>query len=111
MLSPVALECDHVPDLHHARAKLRSGHYPVVLTEAGLPDGSWLDVLSMVRGITPGAEVIVTDRDADARFWAEVLNLGGYDMLAQPFHESEVRRILSNACSRSQVRGAGHRAL
>ena len=36
----------------------------------------------------------------DARFWAEALNLGAYDLLAQPFYAPEVRRILYNACSR-----------
>ena len=53
-----------------------------------------------MRNLAPGAEVIVTDPNADVRFWAEALNLGAYDMLAQPFCETEVRRILSNACSR-----------
>ena len=44
--------------------------------------------------------MIVTDPQADARFWAEALNLGAYDLLAQPFYEPEVRRILYNACTR-----------
>ena len=29
--------------------------------------------------------------------WAEVLNLGGYDVLAQPFDELEVRRVVALA--------------
>ena len=44
--------------------------------------------------------------DAAARFWAEALNLGAYDLLAQPFYEPEVRRILSNACSRPSYRAS-----
>jgi DNA-binding NtrC family response regulator len=104
MLSPLPLVFDHVPDFQQARAKLGERGYPVILTEAGLPDGSWRDVLSLARDIAPASEVIVTDRHADARFWAEVLNLGAYDLLAQPFQESEVQRILSNACSRGVPR-------
>ncbi len=100
MLSQLPLVFDHVPDLQQARAKLRKSRYGVILTEAGLPDGSWLDILSLAQGMAPGTEVIVTDPHADARFWAEALNLGAYDLLAQPFYESEVRRILYNACSR-----------
>ena len=99
MLGPLPLVFDHVADLQQARAKLGQRRYPVILTEAGLPDGSWLDVLSLARDAAPVAEVIVTDLHADARFWAEALNLGAYDLLAQPFRELEVRRILSNACS------------
>jgi DNA-binding NtrC family response regulator len=100
MLSSLPLVFDHVPNLQQARAKLRQSRYGVILTEADLPDGSWLDVLSLARSVAPGPEVIVTDPYADARFWAEALNLGAYDLLAQPFYESEVRRILYNACSR-----------
>jgi DNA-binding NtrC family response regulator len=111
MLSPLPLVFDHVPDFQHARAKLGKSGYPVILTAAGLPDGSWLDVISLARDVAPSTEVIVTDRHADARFWAEVLNLGGYDLLVQPFQESEVRRILSNACSRIVPEQKGRAAL
>ena len=52
--------------------------------------------------------MIVTDPQADACFWAEALNLGAYDLLAQPFYEPEVRRILYNACSRPPARAHGH---
>jgi DNA-binding NtrC family response regulator len=101
MLHALPLKLEHVPSLEHARARLRLQEYDVILTEAALPDGKWLDVLHLVRECPRETEVIVTDPQADARFWAEALNLGAYDLLAQPFHEPEVRRILYNACSRS----------
>ena len=95
---PVLLK--HVESLHQARLELQEHDYDVVLTEAALPDGNWLDVLHLVRENPGELEVIVTDPQADAHFWAEALNLGAYDLLAQPFYEPEVRRILYNACSR-----------
>ena len=101
MLQSLPLTLDHVHDLRHARSRLKHAPYKVVLTEAALPDGFWQDVLRAARQLSPETEVIVTDAFADARFWAEVLNMGAYDLLAQPFYESEVRRILSNACSRA----------
>jgi two-component system response regulator PilR (NtrC family) len=91
---------DHVETLHQARAKLQQEDYEVVLTEAALPDGNWLDALHLARETSREPEVIVTDPLADTRFWAEALNLGAYDLLAQPFYEPEVLRILHNACSR-----------
>jgi DNA-binding NtrC family response regulator len=100
MLHALPLELDHVSSLEHARTRLRRQEYDVILTEAALPDGKWLDVLHLVRECPRETEVIVTDPQADARFWAEALNLGAYDLLAQPFYEPEVRRILYNACSR-----------
>jgi hypothetical protein len=33
----------------------------------------------------------------DARLWAEVLNLGGYDLLAKRFDASEVNRAVDSA--------------
>lgn len=95
---PVAL--DHAKGVQFARAQLRKESYQVILTEATLPDGGWLDVLRLAREQTPEPEVIVTDPHADASFWGEALNLGAYDLLAQPYYEPEVRRILYNACSR-----------
>jgi two-component system, NtrC family, response regulator PilR len=100
MLRSLPLIVDHAQSLQQARTKLRQQTYNVILTEATLPDGNWLDVLHLTREMPHEVEVIVTDPHADARFWSEVLNLGAYDLLAQPFYEPEVRRILYNACSR-----------
>jgi DNA-binding NtrC family response regulator len=103
MLCAVPLRLNHVDSIERARAKLQQEDYDVILSEAALPDGTWLDALLLARNCAGGLEVIVTAPHADASFWAEALNLGAYDFLAQPFYEPEVRRILSNACSRSAV--------
>lgn len=94
---PVALE--HAETYQQARTLLQQYDYDVLLTEAALPDASWLDVLQLAREY-PGLELVVTDPHADARFWAEALNLGAYDVVSQPYYPPEVRRILYNACSR-----------
>jgi len=84
--------------VEEALKKLLSTDYHVLLTEADLPDGDWLDVLHLTRELPGELKVIVTDVHADARFWSQVLNLGAYDVLARPFYEPEVRRILHNGC-------------
>jgi two-component system response regulator PilR (NtrC family) len=99
MLHALPLAIEHVGTLEDARDRLNRNDYDVILTEAALPDGRWLDVLHLAREYPRELEVIVTDPQADARLWAEALNLGAYDLLAQPFYEPEVRRILGNACS------------
>jgi DNA-binding NtrC family response regulator len=104
MLHALPLKLDHVPSLDRARTRLQRQPYNVILTEAALPDGGWQDVLDLAREFPKRTEVIVTDPQADARFWAEALNLGAYDLLAQPFYEPEVRRILFNVCTRSEVK-------
>lgn len=98
MLGSLSVPIEYVADLARARARMQTGTFPVILTEANLADGTWLDVLDLARRLSPRSEVIVTDACADARFWAEVLNMGAYDLIAQPFAAGEVQRILSNAC-------------
>jgi DNA-binding NtrC family response regulator len=100
MLHSLPVVLDHVSTMRQTRVRLRQSDYKVILTEASLPDGNWLDVLRAAHN-QKATEVIVTDAHADARLWSEALNLGAYDLVSQPFYEPEVRRILYNACSRS----------
>src|ERR1035437_8233459 len=79
MLQSLPLVLDHAENLRQARTQLQRQEYDVVLTEAALPDGNWLDALHLARECPRQPEVIVTDPLADARFWAEALNLGAYD--------------------------------
>ena len=107
ILGPLPIELEHVADLNHARHKLRLEPYPVILTEAALPDGAWPDVLDLAHEVSPSSEVIVTGRFADARLWIDALSRGVFDLLVQPFYPSEVRRILANACGWRAHRFAG----
>jgi len=104
MLRALPVVLDHAGSVEQARERLRQDEFNVILTEANLPDGNWLDVLHLTRESPREVEVIVTDTHADAHFWSEALNLGAYDLLPQPFYEPEVRRILYNACSRPEMR-------
>lgn len=69
----------------------------VVVCEHSLPDGSWRDVQNALAGLDSPPPVVVSSMHADDRMWAEVLNLGGYDVLPEPFDGNEVVRILSLA--------------
>jgi DNA-binding NtrC family response regulator len=101
---PVSLE--HARTLAQARAKLLNTDFDAILTYSAFPGGTWLDVLHLVREAPRDVRVIVTDPQADARFWAEALNLGAFDLVTQPFEEYEVRRIVQNACARVATAGA-----
>jgi DNA-binding NtrC family response regulator len=72
----------------------------VVLCEHALPDGTWKDVLQLVASRNVPPPVIVTSRHANNYLWAEVLNLGGYDVLATPLEPAEALRSISLAWQR-----------
>ena len=80
-----------------AMTKLSHERMAVVLCERRLPDGTWKDVLSQLAPIPNCPRLIVISRCADERLWAEVLNMGGFDLLTTPFHEEEVGFSIGSA--------------
>lgn len=106
MLLPLSLALEHAGEVSEARRKLAEKSYGVILTEARLPDGNWIDVLNLVNDLALTSILIVTDPLADELLWAEVLNLGAYDLLVQPFDAGEVQRILFSASLRSLQKSA-----
>ena len=69
----------------------------VVIAGAEVPNWNWKKVLSDLRRLLHPPQLIVTSRTADDCLWAEVLNIGGYDVLAQPLEREEVERVVAAA--------------
>jgi len=63
---------------------------PVVICRCCLPDGNWKDVLSQIAVLPDPPRLLVVSGDPDDRLWAEVINLGGYDLLTVPFVQKEL---------------------
>ena len=83
--------------LGEAKLLLMGERIAVVLCETELSDGRWVDVLNEIRRSGRRPRLIVAASHADESLWAEVLNLGGYDVLEMPFQTQEVVRVLSLA--------------
>ena len=80
--------------LGRARLLIEESTAGLVICDQCLPDGNWRDVLHELRRRPLEPLLIVASRLADDRLWAEVLNLGGFDVLATPFHTDEVLRAV-----------------
>jgi DNA-binding NtrC family response regulator len=78
----------------------------VVITDVALEDATWSDVLDAVTHLETPPLLIVTSRHADEALWAEVLNVGGYDLLMKPFDVDEVSRTVSMAALRWNLEAA-----
>ena len=78
-------------------AQLDHEQIPIVICEAQLADGSWKDLLSRLAPILEPPRVIVASDRADERLWSEVLNLGGFDLVATPFRQVEVGYAIGSA--------------
>jgi DNA-binding response OmpR family regulator len=86
------------PDRRRATQCLRRHPVQVVIAKSDMPDGSWQEMLDHLRRLARPPLLIVTSRTADEHLWAEVLNIGGYDVLAQPFERDEMVRVVESAC-------------
>jgi len=72
---------------------------PVVICQHSLPDGDWKLLLAGLDRVAVRPSLIVSSRLADDRLWAEVLNLGAFDLLlGAPFDPEEVLRVTESAC-------------
>jgi len=87
-----------------AKGALKQGRISIVVCEYNLSPGSWMELLEFLDVMPAPPPLIVTSRVADERMWAEVLNLGGYDVLARPLNSEEVIRTITSAWSLWQHR-------
>lgn len=85
--------------LRSAGTMMDSHAWSVVIAEAELPDGNWLDVLERLP--VPGPALIITSRLADEALWLEALNRGAWDVLPQPFDSAEISRVVLLARARA----------
>jgi DNA-binding response OmpR family regulator len=93
-------------DPRHALQFLRQHSVNVVLSGADHSSWTWRDVLEGLRTLPKAPALIVTSRVADDYLWAEVLNVGGHDVLAQPFNATEVERVVAAAGTRCEPKPA-----
>jgi len=91
-----------------ALSVLRETPIPIVICDCDITPGTWREMLDHISLLPDPPLLIVTSRLADERLWAEALNLGAWDVLAKPFDENEVSRIVSVAGQHWQDRHGVH---
>ena len=93
-------------NFREAQAALHEGRTGIVISDCCLPDGqSWRDILDEIATLPQPPPLLVASRLAENRLWAEVLNLGGYDLLVLPFQATEVFHAVRSAwLSLSRIR-------
>jgi DNA-binding NtrC family response regulator len=69
----------------------------VVVCDRDVEPTAWLDLLEEVSPSPNAPLIIVTSRLADERLWGQVLNHGGWDVLAKPLRPAEAKYIIESA--------------
>ena len=85
-------------DVRDARRAIRWYAPEIVVCEAR-ETGNWQELLQEAQAAR--SLLLIVSRHADERLWAEVLNLGGFDVLSLPVDRDELRRVLSSALRHS----------
>jgi len=71
--------------------------FDLILADADLPDGSWRNLMLFVQNSGKACEMIICASLGDNQLWAEVIQCGAYDMIAEPFEREAVTRIMKSA--------------
>ncbi len=86
--SPRPAACDGMPGPEPGTRGHRGERYAQLELETRLKD---------LRDRAKPPQLVVTSRQADESLWSEVLNVGGYDVMAQPLDSNEVERVVASA--------------
>jgi len=84
-------------DYWEALACLETNQISVIISECEVPPYNWRDLLNHLADGHHPPRLIVTSWFADDRLWAEVLKVGGFDVLPKPFEPRELFRVVSLA--------------
>lgn len=99
----LSLEEEHwglaaVQSCDEARSLIRNHRQSLlVVCRDELPDGGWRDLIAELAVAGEKMELIVVSRCADEHLWAEVLNVGGFDLISTPLVPYEVQRVIRSA--------------
>jgi DNA-binding response OmpR family regulator len=87
----------HAENIAAALKVLDTATVPVAICSCDLKNGDWREMLNAMQELPNAPSLIVGATSADNQFWAEVLNLGAYDLLMRPYNAREVAAVLDAA--------------
>ena len=71
--------------------------YHVALLPAALPDNGWWALWGEITLLNPRPEILVYAHTASFQLWSGVLEVGGYDVIVEPFTDEEIQRAVLRA--------------
>lgn len=71
--------------------------FDVAIVPAALPNTEWWALWSEMSLLNPSPAVLVYARTATFELWTGVLDLGGYDVIVEPFSDDEIQQAVLRA--------------
>jgi DNA-binding NtrC family response regulator len=95
-----------------AATVIRNGDvFQVALLPASLSDTDWWELWGVLALMNPRPAMLVYAREASFQLWSGVLELGGYDVIVEPFSDEELLDVVLRAARSFEERnpdGSGH---
>lgn len=98
--------CERVSDLGEAKDKIIDFQYDCVIVDLGLPGGSGLEIVRLVKKLKRSDGLIIISANSALNDKLTGLNLGADDYLQKPFHLSELGARLNSIIRRRFFDGA-----
>jgi len=86
------------------RSLVREVHADLVFTDTVLPDGSWGDVVDLMREAGTGASVVTVGSHEDVKLYCSILDRGGFDLVLPPFESQELKFVVDSALHNTRFR-------
>src|SRR5215471_7558575 len=91
------LQVSEASGVSQALQKIQQERYDVVVTDLKMDDGSGVDVLRVVKKLTPNTPVIILTGYATILSAVETMKLGAFDYLTKPFEPDELLLTIHKA--------------
>jgi DNA-binding NtrC family response regulator len=85
--------------------------YHVALVPAVLPDNGWWSLWGELTLLNPRPEILVYAHETTFQLWSGVLEIGGYDVIEEPFAEKELQSAVARAAQSFEERSFGSHEL
>ena len=94
---------DDAEGMGQALDRLRAAPYDLVITDALMPDGSGLDLVTSVKRLSPGTGCIVMTGHGTINMAVQAMKIGAFDFITKPYDSERVRVAVKNALEHQRL--------
>jgi DNA-binding NtrC family response regulator len=97
-LAPLGVVVDFISrSVEVTQLDLSRRSYHVALVPAVLPDNGWWSFWGEIALLNPRPEILVYAHETSFQLWSGVLEIGGYDVIEEPFAEKALQSAVARA--------------
>jgi len=97
ILTELGHHVDSAKSVTEAREFLKGAPYDLVFTDLRLPDGSGIDLLTLIKSDTPDTEVVVMTAHGSIDITIEAIKGGAFYYIEKPFTPHQVTTLVQRA--------------